>query len=59
MCRWGGGGLCGDPSACVRADHRDVGQAVPVFDALDNQPLGQGPRVRVPFKQGETRLLRY
>ena len=37
----------------------DVGQAVPVFDALDNQPLGDGPRVRVPFKQGETRLLRY
>ena len=37
----------------------DVGQAVPVFDALDNQPLGRGPRVQVPFKQGETRLLRY
>jgi hypothetical protein len=37
----------------------DVGQAVPVFDALDNKPLGDGPRVRVPFNQGETRLLRY
>ena len=37
----------------------DVGQAVPVFDALDNKPLGHGPRVRVPFNQGETRLLRY
>jgi beta-galactosidase len=37
----------------------DVGQAVPVFDALDNKPLGRGPRVRVPFNQGETRVLRY
>lgn len=37
----------------------DVGQAVPVFDALDNKPLGPGPRVRVPFNRGETRLLRY
>lgn len=37
----------------------DVGQALPVFDALDNRPLGQGPRVRVPFTQGETRVLRY
>ena len=37
----------------------DVGQAVPVFDALDGTLLGQGPRLSVPFKQGETRVLRY
>ncbi|MBN2507697.1 MAG: hypothetical protein JXQ71_13495 [Verrucomicrobia bacterium] len=37
----------------------DVGRAVPVFDALDDTPLGHGPRVRVPFKQGETRVLKY
>jgi hypothetical protein len=37
----------------------DVGQAVPVFDALEKQRLGQGPRLQVPFKQGETRVLRY
>lgn len=37
----------------------DVGQAAPVFDALDNRPLGQGPRLNVPFSQGETRVLRY
>ena len=37
----------------------DVGRAVPVFDALDNRPLGHGPRLSAPFKQGETRVLRY
>jgi hypothetical protein len=37
----------------------DVGQATPVFDALDGRPLGQGPRLSVSFKQGETRVLRY
>jgi len=37
----------------------DVGQATPVSDALDGRPLGQGPRLHVPFKQGETRVLRY
>ena len=37
----------------------DVGQAVPVFDALEKQRLGQGPRLQVPFKKGETRVLRY
>jgi hypothetical protein len=36
----------------------DVGRPGPVFDALDGRPLGAGPRVRVPFKQGETRVLR-
>jgi len=37
----------------------DVGQAAPVLDALDGRLLGQGPRLSVPFRQGETRLLRY
>ncbi len=37
----------------------NVGQAKPVFDALDGKPLGQGPRLSVPFRQGETRVLRY
>jgi len=37
----------------------DVGQAAPVLDALDGRPLGQGPRLSVPFRQGETRVLRY
>ncbi len=37
----------------------DVGQATPVYDALDGSALGQGPRLSVPFKQGETRVLRY
>ena len=42
-----------------RQDTAGVGQATPVFDALDGRPLGQGPRLSVSFKQGETRVLRY
>ena len=37
----------------------DVGQAAPIFDALDGKPLGQGPRLSVSFRQGETRVLKY
>ena len=37
----------------------DVGQAAPVSDTLDGRLLGQGPRLSVSFKQGETRVLRY
>lgn len=37
----------------------DIGQPVPVHDALNGQTLGQGPRVLLPFNQGEVRVLRY
>lgn len=37
----------------------DVGQAVPIFDGLDNKLLGQGPHLEIQFNQGQTRLLRY
>jgi beta-galactosidase len=37
----------------------DVGHASPVFDALEGASLGQGPRLSVPFKQGETRVFKY
>jgi hypothetical protein len=37
----------------------DTGQARPVFDALDDRRVGQGPRVTLPFRAGETRVLRY
>ncbi len=37
----------------------DVGKPREVSDALSGSPLGQGPRLSVPFKQGEVRVLRY
>jgi beta-galactosidase len=37
----------------------DVGRTTLVRDALDGQPVGRGPRVILPFEQGEVRVLRY
>lgn len=37
----------------------DTGHRGTVFDALSGQPAGSGPRLEVPLKKGETRILRY
>lgn len=37
----------------------DVGRKTAVSDALDGQPLGNGPKVTLTVKQGETRVLKY
>jgi len=37
----------------------DVGRAAPVRDALTGADIGLGPRVTLPLKRGETRILRY
>lgn len=37
----------------------DLGRATTVRDALDGQLVGQGPRITIPFAQGEVRVLRY
>lgn len=35
----------------------DTGKRAPVKDALEGKPLGQGPRVTVPFTEGEVKVL--
>lgn len=37
----------------------DTGKAGTVYDGLDGQPLGKGPKLTVQFAQGETKVLRY
>jgi hypothetical protein len=37
----------------------DLGRATTVRDALDGELVGRGPRVTIPFEQGELRVLRY
>ena len=37
----------------------DTGRTGPVTDALDGSVLGKGPRVELPMKQGDVRVLRY
>lgn len=37
----------------------DLGRATTVRDALDGNVIGQGPRVAIPFEQGEVKVLRY
>jgi hypothetical protein len=36
----------------------DTGLKAPVVDLLSGQPLGPGPRITLPLKKGETRVLR-
>jgi hypothetical protein len=36
-----------------------TGKAGTVYDALDGKPVGQGPKLSLPFAQGETRVFRY
>ena len=37
----------------------DTGKTRRVTDALDNTDLGRGPRIELPMKQGDVRVLRY
>lgn len=37
----------------------NVGQARPINDLLSGQPVGLGPRLMLPLKRGETRVLSY
>lgn len=37
----------------------DTGTKAPVTDALDGKPLGNGPKVTLEVKQGETRVLKF
>jgi hypothetical protein len=37
----------------------DTGRSGPVEDALSGEPVGMGPRLTIPLKKGETRVLRY
>ncbi len=36
----------------------DVGKAKEVYDAISGKRLGKGPRITLPFRKGEVRLLR-
>ena len=36
----------------------DTGRDGPVIDALDNTPLGNGPRLEIPMRQGEVRVFK-
>jgi hypothetical protein len=37
----------------------NAGKVGMVYDALDGKPLGRGPRVTIPFAEGETKVFRY
>jgi beta-galactosidase len=37
----------------------DTGKPGPITDVLTRQPVGQGPRLSLPLKFGETRVLKY
>jgi hypothetical protein len=37
----------------------DTGKSGPVIDALDGKPLGEGPKVTLPVKKGEVRVLKF
>jgi len=37
----------------------DTGQSGKVVDALDEMPLGEGPKVTLTLKKGEVRVIKY
>jgi hypothetical protein len=37
----------------------DTGRRSKVYDAIDGNLIGSGPRIALPLKKGETRVLRY
>jgi hypothetical protein len=37
----------------------DTGRRRKVYDAIDGNLIGSGPRIALPLKKGETRVLRY